>query len=57
MNKLKLSITLLFFISALHTFAQKKIEVKERNTTMSLGARNGYAVTFDGMTKKELKSR
>lgn len=55
MKKKLFLVTCLVALSTLLS-AQKAIEVLERNATMSLGARTGYAVAFEGKTKKELKS-
>jgi Skp family chaperone for outer membrane proteins len=57
MLKLRTCITPVLLLITTLAFAQKNIDVLERNTTMSLGARNGFSVTFEDMSKKELKSR
>lgn len=51
--------TLLFclLLASSSIFAQKNVDVMERNAPMSLGARNGFSVTFEGMSKKDLKDR
>ncbi|MBC8172771.1 MAG: hypothetical protein H7X71_02595 [Chitinophagales bacterium] len=57
MKKIKSLLCVFFLLISCIAFGQKKVEVTERNTTMSLGARSGYSVTFEDMDKKELKSR
>jgi len=57
MKKANIFTALLFFGMSTSLLAQKDINVTERNANMSLGARNGFAITFDEMSKKELKAR